>query len=83
MFEEERVEGDVAADAAGVQGAQGFGELFEIEAGFGAGGEVFETEVDAVGAGFDGGVELGPVAGGAFYFWLTSGYLRFIGVGPL
>ncbi len=71
VFEEERVEGYVAADAAGVQGTQGFGEFVEVETGFGAGGEVFQAEVDAVGAGFDGGVELGPVAGGALYFWLA------------
>jgi hypothetical protein len=40
VFEEQCVEGYVAADAAGVQGAQGFGEFIEVEAGFGAGCEV-------------------------------------------
>ena len=40
-----------------------------MEADFGAGGEVCEAKVDGVGAGFDGGVELGPVAGRTHYFW--------------
>ena len=71
VFEDQGVEGDVAADAAGVEGAHGFGEFFEIEADFGAGGEMFQAEINAVGAGFDGGVELRPVAGGALYFGLA------------
>ena len=72
MFEQQGVEGDVAADAACVQGAHGLGEFFDAEARFGARGEMFQAEVNAVGAGFDGRVQLRPVAGGAFYFWLAS-----------
>ena len=44
------------------------GQFFDMEADFGAGGEVFEAEVDGVGAGFDGGAELRPIAGGTHDF---------------
>ena len=63
VVEDEGVEGDVAFDAALVERAHHVGQFAEGEADFGAGGEVVEAKVDGVGAGFDGGVQLGPVAG--------------------
>lgn len=69
VFEDEGVEGEVAADAALVQGAHDGGEFGKIEANFGAGGEVLEAEVAGVGASFDGGPQLGPMPGGAHDLW--------------
>ena len=73
VIEDQGVERDVALDAAAVQGAHDFGQLGQVEADLGAGGEVLEPEVHGVGAGFDGGVELRPVTGGTHDFRLTEG----------
>ena len=70
VFEDQRVESEIAADAARVQRAHDFGQFFEREADFGARGEMLQAEVDGVGAGFDGGAELRPVTGGAHDFGL-------------
>ena len=67
----QRVEGDVAAHAARVQGAHGLRQFRQIEAGFRAGGEVLEAEIDRIRARFDGGVQLRPVAGGTLDFGLA------------
>ena len=72
MVEDQRVEGDIALDAAAVQRAQRVGQFGQGEADLGAGGEVLEAEVDGVGAGLDGGVQLRPVAGGAHDFGFTA-----------
>lgn len=71
--EDEGVKGDVAFDAAGVQGAHDVGQFVEVEADFGAGGKGAQPKVDGVGSGFDRGVELRPVARGAhdFGFWVA------------
>ena len=82
VVEDEGVEGDVAARAALVQGAHDVGQFAEGEADFGAGGEVGETEVDGVGPGFDGGVELGPVPGRAHDFGLGVVHVSMIAAFP-
>ena len=70
VVEDQRVEGDVALDAAPVQRAHDLGQFVQREADLGAGGEVLQPEVDGIGAGFDGGVKLRPVAGRAHDFGL-------------
>ena len=63
--EDERVERDVAADAALVEKRHDLGQCVEMQIrGPGAGVEsAFEAEVDRVGAVFDGGRDTQPVAG--------------------
>ncbi len=62
MFEQQRIESDIAANAARVQRAHGLRQFFDAEARLGARREVFQPEVDAIGARFDGRVQLRPVA---------------------
>ena len=76
VFENERVKSDVAADSALVKRAHHLGKFVEGEADFGAGGKVHEAKVDGVGAGFDGGSQLGPMSRGGHDFGLTGGGLR-------
>jgi len=57
-----------------VEGAHDVGQFAEGEANFGAGGEVVEAKVDGVGAGFDGGVQLGPVPGRTHDFGFVIGH---------
>lgn len=65
VFEDERVEGDVAADAAAMQEFHqarqvGLGEIMRAHSGV----EFVETEIDRVSAVFDGGFGAFPIAGG-------------------
>ena len=76
MLEDQRVEGDVAFDAAAVEGPHDLGQFVEVESDFGAGGEMLQAEVDGVGAGLDGGVELRPVSGRTHDFGFTTGEHR-------
>ena len=61
-IEDQRVVGYVALHPVAMQGAHRFGELGQGEADFRAGGEMGQSEIDGVGAGVNGGVELGPMA---------------------
>jgi hypothetical protein len=63
VVEDQRVEGDVALHPAAMQRAHHLRQLVERKANLGARREMLEAEVDGVGACFDGGVELWPVAG--------------------
>ncbi len=78
VFEDQRVEGDEAAHAAAVQGRHGLRQFLQREAHFGARGEVLEAEIDRVGAGFDGGAQLRPVAGGTHDFGFAHGRHRLL-----
>ena len=49
-------------------------QLFRIEAHLGARGEMFEPEVDRVGAGFNGRAQLRPVSGGAHDLGLAHAF---------
>ena len=69
-IEDQRVESDVSLDAAPVQSAHGFRQLFEREADFGARREMLQAEIDRVGAGFDGRAQLRPIARGTHDFGL-------------
>ncbi len=70
VVEDQRVEGDVALDAAGVQGAHHLRQFRQRKADLGPRREMLEAEVDRVRAGLDGGVQLRPVAGRAHDFGL-------------
>ena len=63
--EDQRVEGDVAADVAAVQIVEDLGQLFQREIGGAmAGVEVRQAEIDRVGPVGDRGAQRLPVAGG-------------------
>ena len=73
VFEDEGVEGEVAADTTAVQGLHHAGQFVKIKAYLGAGTEVFEAEIAGVRAGLDGGVQLRPVASRTHHFGLFRG----------
>jgi hypothetical protein len=58
VVEDQGVEGEIAFDPTAVQRAQEDGQFVERKADLGAGGKMFETEVDGVGASFDRSVQL-------------------------
>ena len=68
MIEDEGVEGEVAADAAPVQGRASRRAIRQGESDLGSRREVLQAKVDGVGAGLDGGAKLRPVAGGRHDF---------------
>ena len=76
--EDERVERDVAADAALVEKRHDLGQCIEMQIrGPGAGIEsAFEAEVDRVGAVFDGGRDAQPIAGRGEQLRPAAGRLR-------
>ena len=70
MVEDERVEGDVALHATAVQRTHDLRQFLDGEADLSARGEMFQPEVDGIGAGLDGSIELRPIAGRAHDFGL-------------
>ncbi len=78
MVEDKRVEGDIAAHAAPVQRRHHIGQFGQREADLGAGGEVLEAKVDGVGACFDRGMQLRPVAGRAHHLWFLDFVIKLV-----
>jgi len=70
-------------DAAAVKSPEHFRELGEGKANLGSGTEMGESEINCVGAGFDGRMELGPMTSGTHYFWLDAVHNLPAAQGPL
>ena len=74
VVEDQGVKGEIAFDPAAVQRAQDGGQFVERKADLGAGGKMFEPEVDGVGTRFDRSVQLRPVPGWAHDFGLEGSF---------
>ncbi len=73
VVEDERIERDVALDAAPVQGRHDLRQFGQRKPHLGARREVFEPEIHGVRAGLDRGTQLWPVSGGTHDFRFTEG----------
>ena len=73
MFEDQSIECQVAAHAAGMQRLHHFRQFVEVKADFRARRKMLQAEIHRVRARFDGGVELWPVSGRAHDFRFLSG----------
>jgi hypothetical protein len=73
VFENEGIEREIAPDPARMQRADGFRQFFHREADFGAGREMFQTEIYGIGSGFNRGPQLRPITGRAHDFRFPGG----------
>ena len=73
VVEDQRVESDVALDAAPVQGRHDLRQFRQRKPHLGARREVFEPEIHGVRARLDRGAQLWPVSGGTHDFRFTEG----------
>src|SRR5262249_34693065 len=76
VFEDKSIESDVAAHTAAMQRPHYVGQFGQRKTDFGASGKVLQPEIDSVGAGFDGSVQLRPISGGAHDFGLAHFFFQ-------
>ena len=72
MFEDQSIEGDVAADTALMQRAHHLRQFAHVKTDFGPGRKMLEPEIAGIRTGFDRRAKLGPVARRAHDF----GFIR-------
>jgi hypothetical protein len=78
VFEDQRIEREITANAPAMERAHYFRKFSEIESYFRPRTEMFEAEVACVGTCFDGGIKLRPMSGGThdFGFHIASHRLK-------
>ena len=73
MIENKRIERHESFDAAPMECAETAWQVLERKANFCPRGEMVQTKINRIRAGFDGSAQLGPVTGGAHQFGFVSG----------